>query len=121
MKKYPKNEDIRGVLIVIELYKLSLATNILIAAVMTPVMFFMGSDADPGNVSSSSQAMGFLLLLFFWIFTPISLVLNWYMIFSKKAEHPMWFFWLIPAPFIGLLILSLNGLGLTPFIPFAFN
>ena len=121
MKRFTINKSIKAVLVVVGIYEALLATNFLLAAVFTPIMFFMGSDANPSNVPGSSVLIGLGMMVIFWICTPLSFVLNWYMVFSKKADYPKWFLWLIPLPFIGLLGLGLIGLGLKPFIPFAFN
>jgi hypothetical protein len=121
MKNYAMSRSIRRTLVGIGIYEVLLATNLLVAAAFTPIIFFMGSDANPGDVSSLSVVVGWILMAIFWIGTPLSFILNWYMVFSKKAGHPRWFFWLIPLPFLGLLGLTMLGLGLGPFIPFSFN
>ncbi len=121
MKKYSVSRSVKRTLVAVGVYEVLLATNFLIAAAFTPIIFFMGSDANPGDVSSLSVVGGWILMFIFWVCTPLSFVLNWYMVFSKKAGHPWWFFWLIPLPFVGLLGLTMLGLGVTPFIPFSFN
>jgi hypothetical protein len=121
MNRFTINKSIRAVLVAVGIYEVSLATNFLLTAVFTPIMFFMGSGANPGNVPGPSVLLGLCMMVIFWICTPLSFVLNWYMVFSKKTNHPKWFLWLIPLPFIGLLGLSLIGLGFKPFIPFSFN
>lgn len=121
MNRFIVSKSIKKILVAVGIYEALLATNFLLAAVFTPIMFFMGSDANPGSASGSSIVMGLGMMVIFWICTPLSFLLNWYMVFSKKADYPKWFLWLIPIPFIGLLGLSFIGLGFKPFIPFAFK
>ncbi len=118
MHRFTINTPIKIVLALIGLYELLLAKTFLLAAVMTPIMFLMGSDASPGDASGVSILIGWGMIIIFWICTPLSFVLNWYMVFSKKPDHPKWFLLLVPLPFIGLLGLSYIGLGLKPFIPY---
>lgn len=121
MKRVVVGTPLKAVIALIGLYETALATNFLLAAVLSPIMFLMGSDADPGNVSPFSVLLGLPLIAILWIATPLSFALNWHMILSKKADYPQWFLWLVPLPFVALLILSLIGMGLKPFIPFSFN
>lgn len=124
MKRFTINKSIKKILIAVGIYEILLSTNLLIAAiftVFTPMMFFMGGDAHPGDVGFISILTWLGMMIIFWIGTPLSFVLNWYMVFSKKTDHPEWFLWLTILPFIGLLALSLVGLDLKPFIPFSFN
>lgn len=121
MKKYEVNGSIKTFIVFIVLYEAALCTNILLATLMAPIMFFMHSDANPtGPVGALRMIVGYAVILL-GVFSPISFLLNVYMIFSKKSEHPKWFLWILPAPFLLLLLLALNGLGLKPFIPFSFN
>jgi hypothetical protein len=120
-KRIAMSAALKAFLVIIGLYEAALATNFLLAAVFSPIMFLMGSDANPGNVGSLSILLGSALMAILWVATPLSFVLNWYMVFSKKPDYPQWFLWLIPLPFIALAALSFIGLGVKPFIPFSFN
>ncbi|MBI4121279.1 MAG: hypothetical protein HY457_03420 [Parcubacteria group bacterium] len=121
MNKFTITGLLKTLLVIIGIYELSLVTNFLLAAVFTPIMFLMGSDANPEGVNLTSVFLGLGLMIVFWVCTPHSFFANWYMVFSKKTEHSKWLLWLIPLPFIGLLVFSLTGLGIRPFIPFSFN
>jgi len=119
MKRFTINRSIRKILIAVGIYEALLSTNFLLAAIFTPVIFSMGSDAHRGDVGFILTGLGMTII--FWVVTPLSFALNWCMVFSKKTYHPEWFLWLTILPFIGLLTLSFLGLGFQPFIPFSFK
>ena len=120
MKRIPIGRVSKIGLVILSLYEASLVINFVLAAAFAPILFLMGSDADPGNVHYISMALGLGIIAILWACTPLSFALNWYMIFSKKPDHPQWFVWLIPLPFLALLTFSLIGLGFQPFIPLLF-
>jgi hypothetical protein len=106
---------------VLSLYESALATNILLAAALAPMMFFMGSGANPtAPTSILNKAMGIVVVLA-GLSTPLSLILGLYIVFSRKSEFPKWFLWILPVPFLGLFLLAVTRLDIRPFFPFSFR
>lgn len=118
MQRFTISIFIKIVLVVIGICELFLAKAFLVAAVWSSVVF-LSTLQDDSFVWSSNEVftlLGFGASALFLLCTPLIFALSWYMVFSKKPDHPRWFLWLVPLPFIGLLIYSfLMGEGFSFF------
>ncbi len=121
MHRFTINTPVKIVLAAIGIYEALLVKVFLIAVVWSSVAFLFIVQ-DDSFVWSSGEVFGLLgfgTSALLSICTPLIFALNWYMVFSKKPDHPRWFLWLVPLPFIGLLIYSfLMGKGLSLLIPY---
>lgn len=109
MKKFTVNRWLKVFFALVGIYELLLVKSFMAGFVVFGLMFLpfiLGAPAPAATPLLPVLIYLWLPLhfLIFSILTPLSFAINWYVVFSKKTEHPRWFLWIMPLPFLGLLI-----------------